>query len=550
MKQNDIIESSLSEKTSLLNRSHRSNNNNNTSNTASGSYNSLSFNSPPGTVSKDYFHAIELGAFSKSNIKSSPPDTKDYSLMSGTDSLLKESHANEVPSSDSDITVNRKPYLTLLLLYILYGISFSILIPALPGLTLRLMSGDAAKSSMLYGTATSIRYFLEFFSAPILGNVADIKGRKIVFILAFVVCAIEFFLLAFFPSVTMIYVTRAMSGLGDAGVATAYAMITDIAVYNNDIVSQQFGILAAMIGLAFIVGPIFGGYLSMISFELCFLVSACLSLLGAILSFIFLEETRFYRSREYSHLEEASSQILLKEEAHPLNPIAGLRIHFSNAKLKKLSFPLALCAINTGLAFMWYIYMKYRFQSTATSIGFYLSFHGLISAIAQGIMIKVLIPKYLSERNTLFYGLMVSACQAVVSGMCNQEWQLYLVSVGFSMGILHFPAIKALIVNESLKTKYGAAYQANLQGAISSIRTASMSIGSLLFTSLFSVGISLNPPNPALPFLAAGVIYLIAYLYLRIDLLYETEDIEEKEVSFSLNVAEGVLGGDENDLLK
>jgi DHA1 family tetracycline resistance protein-like MFS transporter len=470
---------------------------------------------------------------------------KEYGSLGNLEGL--EKNMEEVEIGD------RKSYTTILLLYILYGMSFSLLIPALPALSLQLVNDNPVNSTMIFGTATSVRYFLEFFSAPVLGNLADSKGRKYIFALGFFVSSIEFFLLCFYPSIMMIFITRAMSGLLDAGVATAYAMVTDIAIYNNDIVSQQFGLLAAMFGLSHILGPILGGYLIEIDIKYCFFISACLALLGSILCIIFLEETKPYRSRSRTHsqCDEAESQVLLKEEPHPLNPITGLRIHFSNPKLKRLSVPLALCSVNHGLTFIWYLYMKYRFQSSPPNVGFYISWHGLMNALAQGVMIKFLIPKYLSEKNALLYGLILSGFHTLLNGFCNEEWELYLLTMLFFLGVIHFPALKALIVNESIKSKHGASYQANLQGAISSIRTVSMSVGSLLFSSLFTLGISLKPVAfPALPFLVGSLICLIAYIYVRLDYISEPEEAEEN-VEFSMNIGEGMgLLNDENDMLK
>lgn len=152
------------------------------------------------------------------------------------DSLAEENiHGKPKVRLEEEYVVDRssrKSCTAILFLYILYGITFSLLISGLPGLTMQLTKGDAAKSSILYGLATSTRYCLEFFSAPILGSIADQKGRKPIFIFAFCICGLEYTLLCLFPSIFTVFFTRAISGLGDAGVATAYAMITDVALYN------------------------------------------------------------------------------------------------------------------------------------------------------------------------------------------------------------------------------------------------------------------------------------------------------------------------------
>jgi DHA1 family tetracycline resistance protein-like MFS transporter len=96
-----------------------------------------------------------------------------------------------------------------------------------------LLNQNSSKSSFYYGGAAAMRYMIEFFSSPVLGTIADVKGRKGVLLLSFLSCATEFFLLALAPSIPMLFVARAISGLGDVGASTTYTIVTDIATYNG-----------------------------------------------------------------------------------------------------------------------------------------------------------------------------------------------------------------------------------------------------------------------------------------------------------------------------
>eukprot|EP01033_Poteriospumella_lacustris_P003180 gene3183-2338_t len=415
-------------------------------------------------------------------------------------------------------------YVTICLLFIIYGFAFTILIPALPSLILKLTAQDSAKSSVLYGLANFVRYILEFFVAPVLGSLADAKGRKPVFILAFVICAVEFVLLACFPSIPMIFITRALSGLFDAGIPTAFAIVTDIAVYRGDPVSQQYGLLGSMIGIAFVIGPYLGGYLSEISLPLCFALSACASLCGAVLTFLYLEETTTLRmdsrSRRSFHRKMARNDY----SEVSINPLVGLSIHLSSVKLRLLSLPLFFCTITTGLNFIMYIYMAAEFQAPARSIGMYLAFHGLTNAISQGILIKFLIPGCFNEKNATLVSLLLSGLQSMLIAGCTESWELYVVNILCCLGVIHYPAFKALIVKESLLLPDGDKYQANLQGALASIKTLAIAVGSLLFPALYSYGAQMQPPMRSLPFLAAGSLYAASFVALFFAVHDEDED--------------------------
>lgn len=391
------------------------------------------------------------------------------------------------------------------------------LIPALPLLTLRISGGDAAKSSMLYGMASFTRYALEFFSAPVLGSVADVKGRKIVLVLSFLISAVEFVLLGLFPSIPMIFLTRAISGLGDAGVATSYAVVTDIAMHNGDIVSQQYSLLAAMTGIGFIIGPYVGGLLCEIDISVCFLASSVLCFIGSIVCFWLLEETVCLRPPT---LEPPIAHSI----SDSMNPVIGLKVHLANPKLQQYIIPFFLCTMNTGMSFLWYLYMAARYHSTPASIGIFLSFHGVMNAFVLGIFVPLLIPRFIRERDGTLIGLILSAMHKVSNGLCTAEYQLYIAAIVFGLGAGFLPAFKSVIVHDSLKNQHGAAYLANLQGAISSVRTLATATGALIYSFLFSAGVSMQPiPLPQLPYYVAGAVYLLAWFQLRVIFAREEE---------------------------
>ena len=158
----------------------------------------------------------------------------------------------------SDQEQPKKSYMVVCFLYFLYGTAWGLVVPALPALMLQLTDQNSSKASFYYGLATFFRYFVDFLFSPFLGQITDVKGRKIMFMISFAVCLLESVLLALFPTIETIFITRLLSGMGDTGIATAYTIATDIAIFNGDVVSQKFGFLGAMLGSAFIIGPLAG----------------------------------------------------------------------------------------------------------------------------------------------------------------------------------------------------------------------------------------------------------------------------------------------------
>ena len=169
---------------------------------------------------------------------------------------------------------NKPPSLRIcLFIFWLYAIAFTLVIPAFPSLLLEVTQGKSNQASAYYGAASWIRYMLEFFSSPFLGNLSDSVGRKRILVLSLTVMSTELLLLAMFPSIFTIFMVSIISGLGNASMAMGYAIVTDIANFYKEPVTNNFGYFSAIFGLGFVLGPICGSLLISINLKLCFFVA-------------------------------------------------------------------------------------------------------------------------------------------------------------------------------------------------------------------------------------------------------------------------------------
>ena len=196
-----------------------------------------------------------------------------------------------IGSSDPTITTMRKSYVGVSFLIFIYGLSISLAVPAFPKLTLSIVDGNESKAAYYYGLGTFVRYIVEFIFAPVMGTIADIKGRRPILLLSYIVNSSEYFLLALYPNLPMLFICRTISGIGDTGIATSYTIFSDIASYNYDDLTVKFGELSAVFGISFLLGPALGGVLTDISARLCLGVSGLLALFSAICCYIIQEET-------------------------------------------------------------------------------------------------------------------------------------------------------------------------------------------------------------------------------------------------------------------
>ena len=114
-----------------------------------------------------------------------------------------------------------------------------------------------------------------FFGAPILGALSDRYGRRPVLLLGFCGLAFTFFATALSTTMWMLIVARLLGGGLQANAAVANAYVADISAPEER--AKRFGMLGAMFGIGFILGPAMGDVLSAIDLHLPFFVAGTLA---------------------------------------------------------------------------------------------------------------------------------------------------------------------------------------------------------------------------------------------------------------------------------
>ena len=96
--------------------------------------------------------------------------------------------------------------------------------------------------------------FANFIGSPILGALSDRYGRRPVLLIGFSGLALSFFVTAMATALWMLIAVRLFSGAMQANIAVANAYVADITPPADR--AKRFGMLGAMFGLGFILGPV------------------------------------------------------------------------------------------------------------------------------------------------------------------------------------------------------------------------------------------------------------------------------------------------------
>lgn len=391
------------------------------------------------------------------------------------------------------MATNRKAALGFIFITLLLDVTgLGIIIPVLPKLIEGLIHGNISEASKYAGWLTFAYAIMQFLFAPIIGNLSDQYGRRPVLLLSLLGFGVDYLFLAFAPTIAWLFVGRLIAGVFGASFTTASAYIADISTPENR--AQNFGMIGAAFGLGFIIGPVLGGLLGQYGPRVPFVAAAVLSLLNAAYGYFVLPESLPRENRrkfEWKRANPVGSLVQLKK--YPA--VAGLIIS------------LVLVYISAhAVQSTWTFFNIEKFGWSEKLIGYSLGFVGLMIAIVQGGLIRVIIPKLGNERS-VYIGLLIYSVGFLLFAFASESWMMFAITVIYSMGGIAGPAIQGII-----SSAVPANEQGELQGALTSLMSATSIVGPPLMTNLFSwfTRPQASLRFPGAPFLMAAVLVLIS----------------------------------------
>ena len=265
-----------------------------------------------------------------------------------------------------------------------------IIVPMMPTLIRGFTGGDLSVASQYSGWLMASYAIMQFVFSPILGGLSDQFGRRPVILASLFGFSLDYLLLANAPNITWLFVGRILAGITGASFTTAQAYIADVSTAENR--AKNFGMVGAAFGLGFIVGPAIGGALGNIDVHLPFYASAGLTMLNALYGYFVLPESLSLANRRPFNWKRANPFGSLKHMSryHPL--VLGLIAGYFCIQLASQAHPST-----------WSYFTMKVFNWSPDEVGYSLAFVGLIVAIVQGGLTRVITPK-IGERKAISFG--------------------------------------------------------------------------------------------------------------------------------------------------
>lgn len=329
-------------------------------------------------------------------------------------------------------------------------ISIGLIIPVLPALV-GTFTGSATDQAFWYGAVTLAFAVATFFSSPVLGRLSDHHGRRPVLLLGFCGLAFNFFATATATALWMLIVARIVGGALQANAAVAQAYVADVTPPDER--ARRFGLLGAMFGIGYTLGPVMGGTLGAIDLHLPFYVAGTMAILNTLYGIFVLPESLPPERRQPFDWKKA-------------NPVSALKGLAALCGVGPLVWVIGLAGLAQFTMHMsWVLYTTFKFGWGPKENGWSLFTVGVMAAIVQGGLMKRLL-KVFSPRKLAAMGLVSSTFCYLAWGLATQGWMMIVVIAFNLFGFTTVASLQSLISNAADEHAQG-----QTMGAVASLNS-------------------------------------------------------------------------------
>jgi DHA1 family tetracycline resistance protein-like MFS transporter len=370
-------------------------------------------------------------------------------------------------------------------------ISIGLMVPVLPHIVGQFTTSND-EQTLAFLAVTLTFGIANFLSSPILGALSDRFGRRPVLLLGFAGLALSFFVTAAATALWMLVAVRMFSGAMQSNISIANAYVADITPPEQR--ARRFGLMGAMFGIGFILGPVIGGILGDIDVRLPFVVAGTMALVNWCYGFFVLPES----------LPKERRRAFDWRRANPVSALKGL------AALKGVGALVWVIALASLAQFMlhmsWVLYTKFKFGWGPGQVGWSLFAVGVVSALSQGVLLKPLLKRFTPQQLAVV-GLAVGAMSYLGFGLATQGWMIYAVIVLGLPGAAAQAAMQSIVSNAADATRQG-----QTMGAVSSLSSLMAVFAPVVALELLR-WVSHRPPTDwliGLPFFVCSALQVVA----------------------------------------
>uniref|UniRef100_A0A8C9VWW3 Hippocampus abundant transcript 1 protein n=1 Tax=Scleropages formosus TaxID=113540 RepID=A0A8C9VWW3_SCLFO len=324
---------------------------------------------------------------------------------------------------------------------------------------------------LMNGLIQGVKGLLSFLSAPLIGALSDVWGRKSFLLLT------VFFTCAPIPLMKIspwwYFAVISVSGVFAVTFSVIFAYVADITQEHER--SMAYGLVSATFAASLVTSPAIGAYLSReYGDSLVVVLASAIAMLDICFILVAVPESLPEKMRPASWGAPISW-----EQA---DPFASLR------KVGQDSTVLLIC-ITVFLSYLpeagqyssFFLYLQQIMDFSPESVAAFIAVLGLLSIIAQTVVLSLLM-RSIGNKNTILLGLGFQILQLAWYGIGSEPWMMWAAGAVAAMSSITFPAISALVSRTADPDQQGVG-----QGMITGIRGLCNGLGPALYGFIFYI---------------------------------------------------------------
>ncbi|KAH7645983.1 hippocampus abundant transcript 1 protein-like isoform x1 [Dermatophagoides farinae] len=322
---------------------------------------------------------------------------------------------------------------------------------------------------LMNGLIMGVKGFLSFLSAPLIGALSDLWGRKFFLLITVFFTCLPIPFMKFSPSIYFGLVI--LSGIFSVTFSVIFAYVADITEEHER--SHAYGWLTASFSLSLISSPSLGALISSTFGDdnLVICIATGVAIFDLIYILLMVPESLPEKLRQKS--------ISIWESA---DPFSSIRRAGKDRMILTLCVAVFLSYLpEAGQYSCFFVYLKLVIGFDQIQVAAYIAFIGILSVISQTLLLTILM-KRVGSKNTIMIGLIFEMLQLICFGLGSSHWVVWIVSVIAAISTITYPALSAYVSSYADADKQGL-----LQGIITGIRGLSNGLGPCFFGLIFSL---------------------------------------------------------------
>ncbi|KAH8365471.1 hypothetical protein KR093_001062, partial [Drosophila rubida] len=321
---------------------------------------------------------------------------------------------------------------------------------------------------LMNGLVMGIKGILSFLSAPLIGALSDIWGRK------FFLLVTVFFTCMPIPLMCVntwwFFAMISISGVFAVTFSVVFAYVADVTTPEER--SKAYGLASATFAASLVISPALGNALmDMYGDTLVVALSTAIAVLDVFFILVAVPESLSEKMRPATWGAPISW-----EQA---DPFLALRKVGTDKTVLMLCLTVLLSYLpEAGEYSCMFVYLKLKMGFNYVEVSIFIAVVGILSITVQVTLGSFM--KVLGAKRTIIVGLALELVQLLWYGLGSQKWMMWSAGVVAALGSITYPAISAFVSLYAAPESQGA-----VQGMITGMRGLCNGLGPAVFGVIF-----------------------------------------------------------------